>query len=1058
MLNTIVLLKEQVFYLDKGEREDTRNAMKIPEQGQMVSVRNRYFVVNDVEPFDSTDNEIILHKVSLECLDDDMMGEEMELIWELELEKNKRVIDTIEFPKPERNKFDNWETFRAFINAINWSKSSLVLSDQFLSPYRAAIMLRDYQLEPLARAISMPRANLLIADDVGLGKTIEAGLVIQEFLAQQRIKRILIVCPAPLQKQWQDEMNEKFNLKFEIINREAILRLRREYGMHMNPWNFYPRLITSMDFLKRERPKQYFLESLKSKRKGFSLRDWDMLVLDEAHNVAPSGKKNYIRDSDRTKMALDIVNHFEHRLFLTATPHNGFTPSFTALLEMLDPLKFSRSDKLEKKYLERVMVRRLKDELQDELGRKQFKERFVESIDIEMDSQESELFGLLNRYIKSRINRFRDNKSRFAITFALTILKKRLLSSPLAFHKSINVHIDGLKTDKEDRDDSYVKYLQKKTLDEWVDDEEKAAKEDEALRESSSYFTDLTSEERQWLDSMQEIAKARADNKDSKEEALVSWIKEHLFANGKWSNERLLVFTEYRDTLEYLENMFQRLGWSDQYLTLMGGMRETERERIKAAFQQDPRENSTRVLLATDAASEGLNLQNHCRYLVHYEIPWNPNRMEQRNGRIDRVGQTRDVTVHHFSYKNHEDSEYLDTLVRKVKQMREDLGSVGEIISKRVEDNMLGIQKDRELILDSSIEKKIQLVREENKSERMTREQVRKLRLKREKTGKTLDIRPENVRSVLATALGLSGGSLEEITSGPFAGKGCRIGTLPNEWRHMREHLYSEGKKLILVFDHKDDTEKNTVLVHLNHPLIKKATNIFREHIWKTDLTGDSKVNRCSYKVVGDSIASKLNMMVFGRLVATNTKGIKIHEDLVLCGGEVAQSEVIPGEHSSLWGLFKSQGSYPEIPTEFGNQLRALFPSHEQAIKGIFDEIKARKKAEFKERLQRKAENEAKYIQELMQERMNEIQMRKEKMTREKGYIQTTLFDFTDEEKEQWEEDIRRLEMKFRQLESQIKDEPRKAKERYELKNFEIYPLATLYVIPEQLIQGWSDA
>jgi len=172
----------------------------------------------------------------------------------------------------------------------------------------------------------------------------------------------------------------------------------------------------------------------------------------------------------------------------------------------------------------------------------------------------------------------------------------------------------------------------------------------------------------------------------------------------------------------------------------------------------------------------------------------------------------------------------------------------------------------------------------------------------------------------------------------------------------------------------------------------------------------------------------------------------------------VAQSEVIPGEHSSLWGLFKSQGSYPEIPTEFGNQLRALFPSHEQAIKGIFDEIKARKKAEFKERLQRKAENEAKYIQELMQERMNEIQMRKEKMTREKGYIQTTLFDFTDEEKEQWEEDIRRLEMKFRQLESQIKDEPRKAKERYELKNFEIYPLATLYVIPEQLIQGWSDA
>ena len=186
--------------------------MKIPEQGQMVTVRNRYYIVNDVEVSNTTDASNSLHKVSLECLDEDMMGEEIEIIWEIELEDYKQVIEVIEIPQPERNKFDTWNTFKAFIHAINWSKSSLIFSDYYISPFRAAIDLKDFQLEPLARAVSMPRANLLIADDVGLGKTIEAGLIIQEFLAQQRIKRILIVCPATLQQQWQEEMEGKFSL------------------------------------------------------------------------------------------------------------------------------------------------------------------------------------------------------------------------------------------------------------------------------------------------------------------------------------------------------------------------------------------------------------------------------------------------------------------------------------------------------------------------------------------------------------------------------------------------------------------------------------------------------------------------------------------------------------------------------------------------------------------------------------------------------------------------------------------------------------------------------
>lgn len=1031
--------------------------MKIPEQGQMVTVRNRYYIVNDVQLHDNTDASKILHKVSLECLDEDMMGEEIEIIWEIELDKYKDVIDVIEFPTPVQKQFDSWKTFKAFIHAINWSKSSLILSDYFISPFRAAIELKDYQLEPLARAVSMPRANLLIADDVGLGKTIEAGLVIQEFLSQQRIKRILIVCPATLQKQWQEEMEGKFSLKFEIINREAILKLRREYGIHMNPWNFYPRLITSMDFLKKESPKGEFIRSTESKRKGFSLRDWDLLVIDEAHNVAPSGRKTYIRDSDRTKMALDIVNHFEHRLFLTATPHNGFTPSFTALLEMLDPLKFSRSEEFQKKYLKEVMVRRLKDDLTDEVGKRLFKKRSVTSIVIEMDREEHELFDLLSNYTESRIEREGEKKGRFAVTFALTILKKRLLSSPLAFHRSIQTHLDGLAVRDKETDDAYVKLLQKKTLEEWVDDDEKAAKEDEALKESSQYFSDITNEENHWLSTMQTIAEERSEIEDSKVKALISWIEQNLFTSGKWNDERLLVFTEYRDTLEYLERIFKQRGWEERYLLLKGGMYEKEREKIKGAFRQDPKENRMRILLATDAASEGLNLQNHCRYLIHYEIPWNPNRMEQRNGRIDRVGQDRSVLVQHFTYQDNEDSEYLNTVVNKVMQMREDIGSIGEIISKQVEDRMLGISPDRQLELNKATEEKIQLAREENRAERMTKEKVRELRLKRENTGTTLNISPENIMNVLEEALMLSGGSLEHITTGPLAGKGCRLGKLPNDWRHLKHHFYEKNTNQILVFDHDHQQEKHTVLVHLNHPLIHKATNIFREHIWKNEITGTEKFNRCSYKVVKDRNIPKLHMITFGRLIATNTKGIKLHEDLLLMGGEVDVKEIHARDQSELWNIFNVDGDFPEISKSFGDQLRSLFPHHKNEMQNIMDRLRESKIDEIQAILTKKATSEKQHVQELMKERLNEIEMRKKKLQVQKGTIQTKLLDFTEEESEQWEEDIRRMEVKFEELKKNMEREPERVEERYTLKNFEIYPLATLYVIPEHLLETWSD-
>jgi len=176
-----------------------------------------------------------------------------------------------------------------------------LFSDRELhSPFRSGIEIDEYQLDPVVRALSMPRVNLLVADDVGLGKTIEAGLVVQELLLRHRVRSVLIVCPSSLQIQWQEEMRDKFGLEFRIIDSETISQLSRKRGIHVNPWTHFPRLITSIDYLKRERPLRSFKETLPSGDEPTYPRAYDLLIVDEAHNVAPSGRGKYATDSMRT--------------------------------------------------------------------------------------------------------------------------------------------------------------------------------------------------------------------------------------------------------------------------------------------------------------------------------------------------------------------------------------------------------------------------------------------------------------------------------------------------------------------------------------------------------------------------------------------------------------------------------------------------------------------------------------------------------------------------------------------------------------------------------------
>jgi hypothetical protein len=206
------------------------------------------------------------------------------------------------------------------LDAVRWGAASTADLKNIQSQFRSGIDIEDYQLDPVVRAIQIPRVNLLIADDVGLGKTIEAGLVALKLIIRHRARRVLVVCPASLQVQWRDQMRDKFGLDFRIVDSELMRDLRRRRGIHVNPWSHFPRLITSLDFLKRERPLRLFKETLPAEGESIYPRHYDVLIVDEAHNCAPAGRGKYATDSLRTGAIRLLASHFEHKLFLTSTP------------------------------------------------------------------------------------------------------------------------------------------------------------------------------------------------------------------------------------------------------------------------------------------------------------------------------------------------------------------------------------------------------------------------------------------------------------------------------------------------------------------------------------------------------------------------------------------------------------------------------------------------------------------------------------------------------------------------------------------------------------------
>ena len=1043
-----------------------------PEPGQLVRVRGRHWVVADVSssalPVRIGAGSEPERLVTLTSVEDDRYDESIQVLWNLE--PGAQVLERATMPAFDPGHLDEPGRLAAFLDAVRWGAVTSADSSALQAPFRSGIAIEDYQLDPVVRALRMPRVNLLIADDVGLGKTIEAGLVVQELLLRHRARTVLVVCPASLCVKWRDEMAEKFGLEFRIVDSELLRHLRRTRGLRANPWTHFPRLIVSIDWLKRDRPMRLLRDVLPVVPSY--PRTFDLLIVDEVHNVAPSGRGRYATDSQRTRAVRAIAPHFEHRLFLSATPHNGYRESWTALLELLDAQRFARGVDPDPAQLQRIMVRRLKSELPPlPDGTPRFPRRVVQAIEVAYRPEEREAHRLLESYATLRRRSVTDEPGRMAVEFSLKLLKKRLFSSPAAFARTLGVHREtalgrGRLTERRPALRVLTAAIDR-TEDDVADEEEYAESVRAALATSAQYVGSLDPEEIRLLDALAVWAAQAEGRPDTKATALLAWLDDIIRPADphrvrRFSDERVIVFTEYRDTQRYLVDLLEAYGLGGDRLALLhGGMDEMAREHNKAVFQADPSLDPVRILLATDAASEGIDLQDRCHRLVHYEIPWNPNRLEQRNGRIDRHGQRAgEVLVCHFVGSGfatavpgslEDDLEFLHLVAEKVNAIREDLGSAGPVIAVQVEEKMLG----RRLHLDEDeinrAAPKGRLVR----LDRDLREQIGRLRERLTESVIELHLAPVNVERVVRTALALAHQPelIETIVERPANDGGpqraFRLPRLTGSWARTAEGLAHPvtGEIRPITFDHEVAAgHDDVVLAHLGHRLVAQAVWLLRAEVWATGT--EANLARATARVIPDGIVDEVAIIAHGRLVITGADGHRLHEEVVAAGGLVRNRRFARIPTVSQVGAILDAPTLGVPPLALCQELAQNWPALSEALLTSLVRRQQERAESLAAVLARRADEDARAVGEVLEELARSIRT---ELGNSAANLQLSLPLFAADELIQVERDLDALRHRLEEIPAEAEAEAALVRRRYSDPTPRLFPAAIEVCVPEHL-------
>lgn len=1082
----------------------------IPEVGQAVRVRNRLATVRAVEPYDARTVQGRLHIIDVEYLDDFRYPEAEQLLWEVEA--TAQPLGKTSLPGVDANRPDSPQALQAFVNAHRWTRLNRlkeqdgIEDEPLLGVWNSAIQVHPYQLEPVIRALSMPRVSLLLADGVGLGKTIQSGLVLEELLLRRRIRRILVLCPAMLQRQWKYELRRKFNLDFEVIDSDSTFQLRRRLGIDTNPWKAFPRIITSMDYLRMPDVLQQFLQASgagpDAEVSGPTLphAPWDLLIVDECHHFAPQSGN---RASQRTRMLREIRFLFEHRIFASATPHNGKTVCFTGLLELLDPIRFQMAvemDDKDKSHLAEVRIRRLKDDINKQSLRPPFAEQLPPvELPIKLTPKESSLYAALREYRRKGQAALGSASpaERWLGQFIYSLMTKRLLSCPFAFARTWWRHLE-VDTEAENLNLFDMARVSAERAEEQAkSDDERTVLEEDAARYSGAWFRsqgttvgDLQGKVNKALEALgfdrrtvedQGKLAALAKKSDSKTEALVAWIKKNLFVDGKLrDDERLIVFTEYKETLLLLEQRLLQEGFDKNTLRmLVGGMAPDEFEAVKGEFEDQTA--AVRLLLATDAASEGINMQECCRWVIHYDIPWSPSRLQQRNGRVSRHGQVRDVSVHYFRCDEEEDMEFLFYVAQKVEQVRQDLGSVERIFDAAVQRHFQGKK--------TSLDQISLLVEEQQKqnpaNNDLTHEtpgEIHDLSKRAsellEMTDTRLGISPDALVEILRAAIAVEGqGSLEEITGRP----GFYRLKPPPRWEGLARQTLTVGSRtdrMELVFDATLVEEeinnrrvmrikKHQVLMRLGHPIMRQAMATLCRQLH--DPEGHNAVFRWSVAALRRTGFEAL-MVFHYTLTGINELREPLHDEVMSTVLRIEGDRLVPVEADFEQTVLHSEFHPLKSTSSLDDWLRTIRGHWFQHKTGL-EELLRRRESEMRKVFEGRAKvalgRELEAAKENYRYRLKELQDRSreqeiDKLARQIAEIsadnqQGVLFE---EIREARQEDIRTLEeqrdilrqdiQRTRELVERERDHRTKVvlPKRFQLREVRVLPLGLTYLVP----------
>lgn len=1057
-----------------------------PEVGQFVQVRHRRWLVDAVEPSNAPGDSAL---ATLSCIDDDAVGATLTVLWDVE--PDAAVIPGSGWQKVGAAEFDPPDRFGAFYRTMRWGCVTATDPTLFQAPFRAGIRLFDYQLEPLRKALLLPRVNQFIADDVGLGKTIEAGLILRELLLRRRAETCVIAAPPGMLIQWQEEMEARFGLSFTIVDRDYAAAVRRQRGYAANPWQTGSRFLVSHRLL----ADPTYRDGLVGWLGEFKAKS--VLILDEAHHAAPASGSRYAIDSAFTHAIRGIAGRFEHRIFLSATPHNGHSNSFSALLEILDPQRFLRGDPVRRADRDAVMVRRLKEDIRRVRGG--FPVRQVVQVDIAGlpdDAPELRLSAMLAELRELREARLAHGprSARQAGLLVLGTLQQRLLSSIAAFHRTVGVHGRALARQAVavplSRVQADVLAASPDTDTPEADLLDRAEAEDAAVQQATAASTDapeaLLAAERDLVARMAAIADAAHDAPDARIAWLLRWIEDEmcpaLSRGGQaWTGRRLLVFTEWDDTRRWLEGRLrQAVAHTDdaerRIACYTGPTPQKERERLKLAFNLPPDRDPLRILIATDAAREGLNFQRACHDLLHFDLPWNPSRLEQRNGRIDRTLQPApEVFCRYFFFPQRVEDRVLQVLVRKSGTIREELGSMAAVLETRVASLLAnGIRHAEAAVTAQRLEAvapgagqaAVDAELEEGRErEAGLRAQMDRLQRQLDRSGRAIGLRPEQLRDALSVSLALAGtdAMAPRLPAAPDHPASFAVPTAlaaEPSWQPTLDLLRTPQPPGVSVaewratapvrpvtFDDPGALGQDAVQLHLEHRLVRRLLARFTtQGLVHLDL---------SRACLAATRLGEPRVVLLGRLSLYGPGAARLHEEIVPVAArwvdpDLRSTPLRPygeaGEARTLDMLEEAlAGPQRPVAPETQARLRAALARDIGELRPHLDEAATAARAHAEAMLAQRGEREAEAMRKLLADQRARITGLIRKA--EPGNQLTLLFP-DEAERRQVQDDRRAWERRLEALTREEADEPARVLAGYATAASRVEPVGIAYLWP----------